>query len=391
MSDAAEKPDLTACAPVPDIQQAWGAADATGSGWEALLYTDASLHGLDVMRDLGPFQLLLSYADLMHPGTVASPRLVLRARYSLPPPDYGTPMPVLSANAFWWLNLELDEQLACLLSLTLGIRMRSGGRVRRFYRGKDPAGKPDHLAHQAPTLPLFRPHASVYPQLPGLQVSLQAALSHLQLVPRTPPDATSAVLRAARHYATALWIVDDDPEQAWLQLVTAAEVAATHHQRDDADAVDLFRRNRAGAKAAALIEAGATAPDLLRQIAEVFKDNMRATGRFLTFFKDFQPPAPLERPRNERACLEWTPKNLGIALGQVYELRSRLLHDGRPFPFPLLQPPAGETDLPAERPVQDAYGVGTMAWTANDLPMYLPTFAYIVRWSLLSWWRSLPS
>lgn len=212
---------------------------------------------------------------------------------------------------------------------------------------------------------------------------------HLQLIPQISPAAANTVLRAARHYATALWIADDDPEQAWLQLVTAAEVAATQHQREEADAVGLFRRSRSGATAAALIEASTAAPDLLPQIAEAFKDTMRATGRFLTFFADFPPPEPLYRPQSDRARVDWTPRGLKNALGQVYDLRSRLLHDGRPFPYPLLGPPAADNDIPAERPFEDAYGVGNMAWTAGELPMFLPTFAYIVQMSLLDWWRSL--
>jgi hypothetical protein len=374
--------------PVQEIQRVWDGADRNGEGWEALLYTDATLFGADISEGLGPFELLLTYSDLMHPWTVASPRLVLRARYTLTAPVEDVPLQRLTANAAWWLNLELDEQVACLLSLALGVRMKSGGRVRRFYRGQDPAGKPDHLAHRAPVLALFQPHTSVFPQLPAQHIDIRHVDFHLSLIPRMSPQAAGAVLRAARHYATALWIVDDDPEQAWLQLVTAAEVAATQHQRDDIDAAELFRRNPAGKATAVLLEA-AGVPALVDQIAEAFKDSMRATGRFLAFFRDFPPPEPSVRPDNDRARLDWTPAQLRNALAQVYELRSRLLHDGRPFPHPLLQPPAGQLDVPAERPMHDAYGVGPMAWKSEDLPMYLPIFAHIVHMSLLSWWRSL--
>ena len=29
-------------------------------------------------------------------------------------------------------------------------------------------------------------------------------------------------------------------------------------------------------------------------------------------------------------------------------------------------------------------------WTADQLPMYLHTFAFIVRQALISWWQTLP-
>lgn len=39
------------------------------------------------------------------------------------------------------------------------------------------------------------------------------------------------LVRAARAYATGLWWSNEDQNQAWLQLVTAVEIAANHRQQ----------------------------------------------------------------------------------------------------------------------------------------------------------------
>ncbi|MFD9484172.1 hypothetical protein [Streptomyces sp. NPDC059991] len=377
--------------PVPDILQAWSGADPNGDGWEALVYTDAELHGPPDPLEVGPFQMFLTYSDLTHPSPTASTRLLLRARYTLTPPRPAPDLDQMKANARWWLNVQLDQQAACLLSLALGVRMRSGGRTRRFSPNADPAGVPELLPHRAPTLALFQPVHSAWPALAHAAVDIRDAETDLKLLPAMSAEDARVLLRAARHFATALWIADDDPEQAWLQLVTAAEVAATHYQREEQDAVDLFRRSAPGKVATALIEAS-TAPDLLAPIAGAFHSHLRATSRFQRFFADFAPPPPAPRPLTEAARLDWSTKALKNALGRVYELRSRLLHDGQPFPYTLLQPPERDQDIPAERPFRyrDGYGVGPIAWPLDELPMYLPTFAHIVHMSLLRWWRSLP-
>jgi hypothetical protein len=73
----------------------------------------------------------------------------------------------------------------------------------------------------------------------------------------------------------------------------------------------------------------------------------------------------------------------------VYRYRSKALHAGTPFPHPMCRPPREAPDaVPAERPE----GLGAWAfdasWTAEDTPILLGTFAYIVRGALLAWWST---
>lgn len=47
------------------------------------------------------------------------------------------------------VNLTLDDEIACVLSLVAGVRLRSGGLVRRFEK-EDSRGTPQFYAHVAP-------------------------------------------------------------------------------------------------------------------------------------------------------------------------------------------------------------------------------------------------
>jgi hypothetical protein len=40
--------------------------------------------------------------------------------------------PMIKTSTAGWLNLTLDDEIACLVSLVAGVRMRSDGRVRRL-------------------------------------------------------------------------------------------------------------------------------------------------------------------------------------------------------------------------------------------------------------------
>jgi hypothetical protein len=173
-------------------------------------------------------------------------------------------------------------------------------------------------------------------------------------------------------------------------MISALEVAAVHHQAED-PLIDVLRQSKP--KLVARLED--VNPALAEEVATSLSRELRATARFLDFMKRFMPPPPALRPPVEWARLDWDPKPMKKALGQVYELRSFALHEGIPFPPPMCNPPTLiDSSWPA--PHEGVLGLaaaagsnGVWTWTADDLPMSLHTFEYIARGALLSWWTAI--
>ncbi|MFJ5264231.1 hypothetical protein ACIQAC_27595 [Streptomyces sp. NPDC088387] len=200
------------------------------------------------------------------------------------------------------------------------------------------------------------------------------------------PVISTVLVKAAHHYANGLWIAEADPEQAWLQLVTALEVVAVHHQTETIDATDVFRTAYPGA--AKKIEAAGGA-DLLKGVAKYFKKLLSAGRRVQTFVEKFQPVPPVERPISFSDRVNWEDE-LVDHVKKIYALRSALLHSGAPFPAPLLTGVGGseleDGDYYPERP-SGVWGSGQSEWYASELPMHLHVFAYAVRGALINWWK----
>lgn len=75
----------------------------------------------------------------------------------------------------------------------------------------------------------------------------------------------------------------------------------------------------------------------------------------------------------------------------IYKHRSRALHDGTPFPHPMLDRPRsfGPDGVPDEAPLGMTAAAKGGSWEAKEMPMLLHTFEYIVRGCLLKWWASI--
>lgn len=89
--------------------------------------------------------------------------------------------------------------------------------------------------------------------------------------------------------------------------------------------------------------------------------------------------------------LDWS--KLRPAFAEIYDRRSEAVHGGVPIPWAMCFSPREEPEAGAVEEAVGALGVwsgGDAYWPASTVPMYLNTFAYIVRGSLLNWWKSLP-
>jgi len=280
---------------------------------------------------------------------------------------------------------RLEDEIAALLSLVLGVRMMAGGPTRVFDPSMDPRGRPQYFnIDRDPVLPRGRSGNSVIPRLPGKVVVSEAG--RLRTLPSLSARDAAALVQAARLYQDALWICDAQPQLSWVMLVSAVEVAAGHSAKEEGtpserleackpDLAELVR-DRGGEK-------------LLGQVAEMMVDSLGATRKFVGFVQEFLPPPPTPE-RSPHAHVQWDDSSkMKKALRTIYGWRSHGLHRGTPFPLPMCEPPYQQEDVVWEKP----FGRGTAArgavWTGKDMPMLLHTFEYIVRNSLLKWWDSL--
>lgn len=311
-------------------------------------YTDTRPTGS--LTGLGVLQVLNTVPGHVQLGR---PRMAMVLRVGLHEPRRLGQVSWARTNVARYTGADLGDEFGALLSLALGIRCRSGGLIRRFNQTTHARGEPTESAHVQPYLapPRWGP-----PILPiPVEASLDDARPYLERYAHTSQRKAVALVRAARLYEQALWVVEADPELSWLLLVSAIEAAALQ---------------RAGP-----IPRGKT------------RRALGPANRFVNFLGDFAPPPPLIRPRHN--ALDWA--RMAQHAKTIYVWRSRALHDGIPFPPPMFEPPRPDGDgVFNEVPGGTATSMGSTVWRASDTPMLLATFAYITRGALLRWWRRTP-
>lgn len=375
----------------------WHAAlrgDSEGHTYEAILYSDGE-YVADLTTGLGPYSVLNLVPTISGPAVVGwiRPALMLRVTQF---GDWGTmrpgwvegetaESPKVGTDASVYHGGTSDEEIASLLSLLLGARIKAGGMTRRFDAGGDPRGLPlSELGPQPP--PLVRADAPVIPRLCS-RFDLRKA-GPLSSYPDLTATQAITLLRAARSYQDALWLADTQPHIAWLLLVTAVEVAASLGAQD-VDALVLLREERPD-----LAESmKGCDEDSIEAVARRLKREMAAGRRFRKFLLAHWPQPPDARP-SAHAQFPWEyPNEVERRLKTVYDIRSRALHDAIPWPQPLCEPPMREG---ARGPLFEVPpGLGSAArsgvWSKDDLPAYLHVFEHIVRRALLSWWQAMAS
>jgi hypothetical protein len=292
---------------------------------EYALYSDAELSG-DL--EIGPYRVMLTLADVPTGVGRAAMQAVVRVREHLGDPLVGE-IDWSAEDVEGYYGGDVADELAALLSLALGCRMRSGGVMRQAF-DNDPLGAPRERAHRAPALaePV---HAPMLPRVAD-PASLEDAQGLLVGYSTLAGRQAIAVVRAAQPYADALWWADADPRISWIKLVSAIETAANAwHSLTRPDPVEQLRHLEGRLYA----ELHDTAPDAIPIVAKRLERQLRATAKFLEFTLAFLPDPPGIRPQG--CSLDWS--TLRDALQVIYGHRSRDLHDGVPFPAPLCQPP----------------------------------------------------
>ena len=348
------------------------------TGYEINLYSDAHVTG-EIVSGLGPYEFL-NPISIEHPSVRARPAIVLRFWNHIP----FTHQPVEKTDESRYHGGTLDDELAALLSLELGIRSAVGGEIRAYYNAGDPKGVPraEH-PDQIPYLPWSNRGI-----LPYCKKTVMLSASRLATYPQLDVPSAIALLRSARNYQQALWIADADPNLAWLLLVSAVETAANHWNAANLDDPVEALRSARPLWAKLFQDAGGELENIM---ANELHGITRSFKKYVDFLLLFIPPAPNERPY-PGAQVEWTPERLKLVFKQIYTYRSKALHGGKPFPLPMCLPAGprheGYIAYP-EIPSGLATAGSDGQWLAEDTPILLHTFEYIVRGALQRWWDSM--
>lgn len=278
---------------------------------------------------------------------------------------------------------SLADEFAALGSLCLGIRLKSGD-ANRHFDGDDPHGRFRAFQFQAtPTLSV-RPDRAIIPA--PAHRSLDEIKDRLLTIPSLDSSLYTELVRAARSYQDALWIAESDPHLSWLLLVSAIEIAAGAHitlRGNPSENLQEFQP-----RLAKLVEESGGV-DLLDGVAEQLKHLFSATKKFMLFCEEFTPQEPGIRPEHSYQRLEWSWLGLKPILKKVYDLRSRALHAGVPFPAPMCSRPDRHdpSSAPSERAVTGlAQQTRGGQWLPEDAPITLHAFQHFVRGALLGWW-----
>lgn len=347
-------------------------------GFEYPVFSDAELSG-EITSGFGPYKLIDSGGGGTHQPSVPAAYLRLHYHLHFPLLDMST------TQAQRYHGGYIQDELVALLSLCIGIRLKAGGATRHFQRDGDPRGRPWSFKQYGQADPVFVPstHGIVLPAATGQHtVALPIILARF---PELSQPETVVIIRAARLYQEAVWIAESTPALSWIFLVSAIETAAGYWRNRRESPVERMLTSRPEIQAI-LEEAGGE--ELVLRVAEMMAPYMGATKTFLDFLEAFVPHPPSPRPP-EFAQHSWAWPDLKKSLRTIYSLRSQALHGGTPFPAPMCLPARPSGEAYDEKPVGTAAGAFGAVWVANDIPMLLHTFSYLVQGALLNWWETL--
>ena len=281
---------------------------------------------------------------------------------------------------------SLLDEVAALVSLIFGTRIKAGQIIRRFD-GSDFLGRPQFWAGlRAPYLPERTDRRRVIPNSRAA-VGVEE-VNQLELTVKLGPKDRRALMRAARLYQSALWIAEEDTALAWLLLVSAVETITHRVKTAESHPVSLLRE----AKPALVDRLESLHPEAVKHVAETFGGALKVTGKFIETVGRFLPGPPSERPPGY-GQIDWEWAQLKKGIERIYDHRSKALHEGIPFPGPLCEPPdptfdaEGKLGAPQELPLGDSR-IGISGWKRRDMPMYIHIFAHITRGVLLNWMRA---
>lgn len=337
------------------------------------LYTDAHILGGE-LRSESPY-FFINTINVYKPAI--EPSIILRLEYYL---EQNDSVP-LKTDIGRFHGGNINDELTALLSLCLGVRLKSGAYNRCFDPDGDPKGQPVYYnIDETPSL-LKTTSRPVLPQALGEHNLSDASL--IESFYKVSPSASIALIRAARLYQDALWIVESEPQLSWVMLVSAVEAAANYWRSKKDSALEKMREFDPTLEPLLMDAGGDT---LTLTVANKIESFLGSTKKFKDFLIEFLPPPPAKRPEKVFQH-SWEQDDIKKTLSVIYKGRSNALHSGIPFPVPMCGSPLELEEIPIGLASSAKGGV----WSKKDAPILLHTFEHIVRGCLLNWWRSTVS
>jgi hypothetical protein len=239
---------------------------------------------------------------------------------------------LVPANSDAYHGGTVSDEIAALASLTLGARLRVAGTSRLSGIHEQGQEHPLIYLEVAPLANPGRPGREYIPAALNRPAHL-SQLDRLDSFPDLDEEAQVELVRAARAYAAGLWWSNEDQNHAWLQFVTAVEIAANHRQKVQATPQELEGLWPEPWSAMQ------PANDVVRaEVSKRFASQIRATRKFFDFLTECAPEPPELRPSFGE--LDWAKMAQHARL--IYGHRSTALHGGKPFPLPMLEQPRDE-------------------------------------------------
>jgi len=351
--------------------------------YEYPLVSDAHFTGT-VTSGFGPYELL-NAIPLVPDGTPHA-GVILRMEFHLPEEDVDDPAYMAKKEIETYHGGTVVDEVAALVSLILGVRLKAGPMTRSFDGiSDDLRGMPRAIEGQAMPI-LLKNGLNRGEVLPNFTTA--HSLNDVEVwssFPELQPEAAAVLIRSARLYQDAVWIAESEVNLSWLMLVSGVETAANHWRKDAGTPIERLRASEP--KLAEYLE-GLAVDGLIDKVVPKIVDEHGMTKKFIDFLIEFLPDPPSARPE-AWGRMEWTEKNLREAFRLIYKYRSKALHDGTPFPLPMCEPPTKLSAVHFEVPM----GLATKAlegyWDKKETPMLFHVFEYIARHALLKWWKSL--
>lgn len=371
----------------PTGWQLWRAKEAGEDLPETIefaLFSDAHWRG-ELAEGLGPLRLLNTIGGPPTHGSHYG-RCFVKLALQLDVPSEAQIPPVAkktdpgSYHGGW-----VDEEIAALVSLALNVRCKSGGLWRRF-RGAEDLGSPYTGSFEEPSL--VAPKGPGWTMLPNLNLDgdLRDLPKYICRYAELDAEAATGLVRAARFFQQAVWIADAEPNISWVLLVSALE-SATNAWGAKSSQPPIEQIEENWQELGQLLREVAAHDQLLAsKLAKQLRSNVKVQARVKQFISDHYPPAPEPRPAFDG--FDWSSNSVVAAMGPIYQWRSRFLHTAIPFPEAMCGPPRADSDGAgySERPGGLAISTGDATWMAEDTPMVLWPFVYLVGEALRAWW-----
>ncbi|HHC6575890.1 TPA: hypothetical protein ACN34E_001020 [Vibrio parahaemolyticus] len=340
------------------------------------IYSDISVTG-DLLEGMGPLSFHNTRSRRLVLGEVVVPVVVRVGYYSRPLTPNFSESSYSHYHGGW-----LPDEIAALMSLTLGARFYAGDVIREFDPySNDPLGKPRCSNLVQPPVSNISTQQLVLPEV--CQTKDLRKLKFFENFGSLPPNIAEKVVKCCRQYQNALWVAESNPELCWLMLISALEIAANEWAKNEQSELDnlessypeFFKQ---------LVQHGND--NLLNLAAETFSPITKSTSKFMKFCKHFSPEKLIQK--NSRG-FKYSSTQLSNALRTIYSHRSQALHSGIPFPAPMCETPEEFQGVYEQVPNQLGVYMRGATWVGTDIPMTLHLFHFLARTILIEWIESL--